>query len=166
MADNTLNPTVYDNWTDFVVIVNKKNWIEILLKLYSSIDGSRLPHFRFSLSKKNYGVAIRFLAIENSDVVSKLTKFSASLNTQSSVNPKKQRNDPLSGLSGWFDGPESFNMTQERANLFHALSESAILALKTGFSNSQMRKQVVHQFCNMMALVDPHYLSLFKIKED
>lgn len=57
-------------------------------------------------------------------------------------------------------------MTRQWANLLHELSESAILALKTGFSSSHQRAQVVHQLCNMMALADQPYLSLFKIKAE
>lgn len=100
MTDDFLDPTEYDDWTNFVAVVNKKNWKDILLALYSSIDGIRLPHFRFAISKKNYGVAIRFLAIEDSDVVRQLKKISADKKIQSSVNPKRKSNDPLRELSG------------------------------------------------------------------
>jgi len=96
--------------------------------------------------------------------VSQLKRISADKKIQSSVNPKRKSNDLLRELGGWFDSPEVFNTTREQANLLHALSESAILALKTRFSSSYQRPQVVHWFCNMMALTDQPYLSLFKIK--
>jgi len=163
---DSLDPTIYDNWIDFVVTLNKTNWLEVVKSLYEPIDSNRLPHVRFSLRNNNYGVGIRFLASKESELIQKLKKTCMNLCIEFSVNPKQNPGDPLRGLSAWFDSPEKFDMTRELAELWHRLTDAAVFAFKSNLKNSRARMQIVHQFSNMMALKDSTYKSIFDLKSE
>ena len=134
-----LDSTKYENWTNFVVILDAKNWIEALTSLYRSIDKNRLPHFRFSHDGRNVGVAIRFLGKAESEVIREMENTCATLEIKYSINPKLKKDKMFSKLSGWFDKPEYYNWTNEWVKVLHSLSESAFLAISSGFSSSSSR---------------------------
>lgn len=158
-------------WKEIVVVINKTNWIDVLLELFEKIDSRFLPHYRLAVHKGTYGISFRLFS-PNEKTISDLIEIATTRNLENSIDPKTRDDDPLRELSGWYDDLKQPGLSPARSFLLHSLSQLAINALKQGFTNSGARKvishelaKLSHQFCNMMAVVDVlSYHSLFDMQ--
>lgn len=147
-------------WTVIVVVINKTNWIDVLLEMFEKIDRKYLPHYRIAGQRGIHAFSLRLFS-SNEQTINDLIEIATTHNLQYSINPKTRKDDPLQELSGWYDDPKQPGPSTAKSFLLHSLSQLAINALKQGFTSSGTRAEISHelsklshQFCNMMAVVE------------